>query len=220
MDGFLVINKPEDWTSFDVVAKIRNKLGVKKVGHTGTLDPKATGVLVLCLGKATKLAQSIVEKDKEYECEVTLGKTSTTDDQEGELTETPASDYQVPNEADIQNVLTFFDGEFEQMPPQFSAKKVNGKRAYKAARAGKTVELKPSLVTLHELEVLSYEWPKLQLRMRCGKGFYVRALARDIGVKLNTGGYLTMLKRTRVGQYSIEEAVTIEEAEEKHVIPI
>jgi len=222
MDGFLIINKPADWTSFDVVAKIRNKLSVKKVGHTGTLDPKATGVLVLCLGKATKKAQEIVAKDKEYLAEITLGATSTTDDVEGEITPSPVSEGEDrhPRAEEIKKVLPQFTGTFEQMPPQFSAKKVKGQRAYKAARAGKTIELKPSTVTVHELELLSHQWPALKLRIRCGKGFYVRSLARDIGEKLGVGGYLSALQRTRVGDFSIDQAVTIDEAGEKNILPL
>jgi len=219
MNGFLVINKPADWTSFDVVAKIRNKLGVKKVGHTGTLDPKATGVLVLCLGKATKQAEHIMKTDKEYIAEITLGATSTTDDSEGEITKTRNSKLETQKK-EIEALLPKFSGTFDQIPPQFSAKKVKGVRAYKAARAGKTIRLEPSTVTVHELEVLAYEWPTLKLRIRCGKGFYVRALARDIGEALKIGGYLSALQRTRVGSYSIDQAVTIEEANEASVLPL
>lgn len=217
MDGFLVINKPLDWTSFDVVAKIRNKLQVK-VGHTGTLDPKATGVLVLCLGKATKLAMEITASDKEYIAEVTLGATSTTDDTEGEIEESKINVQ--PSEADIQNTLSLFTGTFDQMPPDFSAIKVKGQRAYKAARKGKKIELEPRSVTVHEIELLEYKWPVLKLRIRCGKGFYVRALARDIGQKLEVGGYLSALQRTRVGHFSIDEAITIEEADESKLLPL
>lgn len=215
IDGILVINKPKDWTSFDVVAKIRNKLGVKKVGHTGTLDPMATGVLVLCLGKATKLAQKITGYNKEYVAEITLGATSPTDDAEGEITPFPGAKEKKTDE--ILTALEDFEGEIMQLPPQFSAKKVKGKRAYAMARKGQEVKLEPVKVKVHELELLDYKWPTLKLRVLSGKGFYVRSLARDLGEKLGTGGYLSALKRTKVGKYDLSQAMTIEEANEKMV---
>jgi len=218
MDGLLVINKPQDWTSFDVVAKIRNKLGVKKVGHTGTLDPMATGVLVLCLGKATKLAQEMTGYDKEYIAEVTLGATTPTDDAEGEVT--PFEGAKERSEEEILKALKDFEGEISQIPPQFSAKKVKGKRAYAMARKGQEVKLEPVKVKVHELELIEYKWPVLKLRILCGKGFYVRALARDLGEKLSTGGYLSALQRIKVGQYTLKQATTIEIASEEEVLPI
>ena len=218
IDGILVINKPKDWTSFDVVAKIRGKLNVKKVGHTGTLDPQATGVLVLCLGKATKLAQKMIGYDKEYVCDITLGAKSTTDDLEGEITE--VSDVSEVPITDVENVLKEFTGTFKQMPPTFSAKKIKGRRAYQLPRKGKEVKLKPAEVTVHNIELLDYKWPVIKLKIHCGKGFYVRSLARDIGEKLKVGGYLSDLKRTRVGHFSIERAVSIEQADEKHLLPM
>lgn len=220
MDGLLIINKPTDWTSFDVVAKIRNKLQTKKVGHTGTLDPKATGVLVLCLGKATKLAQEITATDKEYIAEITLGATSNTDDQEGEIIPSAEGADTNPRTEEVKNVLALFTGTFEQTPPQFSAKKIKGKRAYKEARAGRKVKLDPVKVTVNELELIDYKWPIVKLRIQCGKGFYVRSLARDIGDKLEVGGYLSALQRTRVGQYDINQAVSIEEADERNIITL
>ncbi len=218
INGILVINKPKDWTSFDVVAKIRNKLNVKKVGHTGTLDPQATGVLVLCIGKGTKLVQNLTGLDKEYLCEMTFGATSTTDDAEGELSPIEGA-AEVPL-TEIENILKEFTGTFDQMPPQFSAKKINGKRAYKMARKGEKVELKAVPVTVNTMELLDYKWPKLKIKINCSKGFYVRSLARDIGEKLGVGGYLSGLERTKVGHFSIERAVTIEKADEKAVLPM
>ena len=218
MDGILIINKPKDWTSFDVVAKIRNKLQIKKVGHTGTLDPMATGVLVLCLGKATKLAQKMTGFDKEYIAEVTLGATSPTDDAEGEIK--VVEDAREVSIKEVQKVLSEFNGEIQQVPPQFSAKKVKGKRAYAMARKGHKVELEPAAVTIHEMEVLEYKWPVLKLRVATGKGFYVRALARDLGAALNTGGYLSALQRTKVGPFNLKQASTIEEAELTTIIPV
>ncbi len=218
IDGILVINKPKDWTSFDVVAKIRNKLNVKKVGHTGTLDPQATGVLVLCIGKGTKLCQELTGLDKEYICDITFGAKSTTDDIEGELTHVPDAS-EVPI-TDIENILKEFTGTFEQMPPDFSAKKIKGKKAYELARKGKKPDLKPAEVTVHQIELLDYKWPLLKLKIHCGKGFYVRSLARDIGEKLGVGGYLSALQRTRVGHFSLDGAITIEQADEKSLLPL
>ncbi|MBN2087551.1 tRNA pseudouridine(55) synthase TruB [Candidatus Peregrinibacteria bacterium] len=244
LDGLLVINKPKSWTSFDVVAKIRNKFGVKKVGHTGTLDPMATGVLVLCLGKATKLAQQITDTDKEYIAEITFGATSTTDDAEGEISfgnsklETQnskitsesknnnsnlnlrSSSLKAPGLEEIMHTLKRFTGSIMQVPPNFSAKKIKGKRAYKLAREGKEVKLEPREVTISEIEILNYKWPVLSLRIACGKGTYIRSIARDLGQALKVGGYLTALQRTKVGQYTIDKAVTIEDADESNVLPI
>lgn len=218
MNGVLVINKPKDWTSFDVVAKIRNKLDVKKVGHTGTLDPMATGVLVLCLGRATKLAQKMTGYDKEYLAEITLGATSPTDDAEGEIS--PHEVAVKVSKEKIEQELAQFMGEIEQVPPQFSAKKIKGKRAYAMARKGQEVKLEPSSVVVHELELLDYKWPVLKVRITSGKGFYVRALARDLGEALGVGGYLSDLQRTKVGPFTLKQAITIEEAELSSVIPV
>lgn len=220
IDGFLIINKPIDWTSFDVVAKVRNTLGAKKVGHTGTLDPKATGVLVLCIGKATKMAEKITGYDKEYIAEITLGATSTTDDQEGEITPFSEGAIGESRPEEIKKLLPKFTGEIDQMPPNFSAIKVKGQRAYKAARKGNPIELKPRSITVEELELLEYQWPILKIRIHCGKGFYVRALARDIGQKLGVGAYLSALQRTRVGQFTIDQSITIEEVDESKVLPL
>ena len=216
--GIFVINKPKDWTSFDVVAKIRNKLNVKKVGHTGTLDPKATGVLVLCVGKGTQLVQALTGLDKEYICDITFGFTSNTDDSEGEIkpvvgaSEAPISE--------IENTLKIFTGTFDQMPPDFSAKKIQGKKAYELARKGKEVRLEPAKVTVHTIEILDYKWPVLKLKIHCGKGFYVRSLARDLGKKLGVGGYLSGLERTKVGHFTIESAISIEQADVKTILPL
>jgi tRNA pseudouridine55 synthase len=218
LNGFIVIDKPKNWTSFDVVAKIRNRLNPKKIGHAGTLDPLATGVLVLCLGQGTKLSEKVMGTDKEYVGEITLGAVSDTDDAQGPV---------VPNEkaterpiTEVENVLQSFVGTFDQMPPKFSAKKIDGDRAYKLARKGKEVKLEPAQVTVKQIELLDYKWPKIKLRVVSGKGFYVRSLARDVGEKLGVGGYLSDLKRTRVGTFSIERAVTVEEASEKSLIPL
>lgn len=223
MDGLLVINKPKTWTSFDVVAKIRGKLNVKKVGHTGTLDPMATGVLVLCLGKATKLAQKITDTDKEYIAEITFGATSNTDDADGEISNFVShggSNFTPPEIDVIQKTLKKFTGVISQVPPNFSAKKIKGQRAYKLAREGKEVKLEPREVAVNEIEILNYKWPVLSLRIACGKGTYIRSIARDLGQELGVGGYLTALQRTKVGQYMIDQSVSIEEADERYVISV
>jgi tRNA pseudouridine55 synthase len=216
-NGILVINKPLNWTSFDVVKKVRNLLKAKKVGHTGTLDPRATGVLVLCIGKATKAVAKITGMDKEYLAEIQLGATSVTDDSEGPVTENEEAQPSILT--DVENVVQSFVGTFAQMPPAFSAKKVQGKRAYKMARAGQKFDLEPNEVDVHKIEILDYRWPILKLRIQCGKGFYVRALARDIGDQLGVGGTLKNLVRTRVGQYAIEQAITIEQVKESKLLP-
>lgn len=218
MDGLLVINKPSGWTSFDVVAKIRGKLKVRKIGHTGTLDPMATGVLVLCLGKATKLAQKMIGLDKEYIAEITLGATSKTDDAEGEIVVNKEAG--VKSETEIVRALKQFEGVIKQVPPKFSAKKIDGQRAYKLARKGKEVKLEPSEITIHKIEILDYKWPVVKIRVSCGKGTYMRSLARDLGEELNVGGYLSKLERTKVGQYLINQAISIEDAEIKNILPI
>ena len=218
ISGIFVINKPKDWTSFDVVAKIRNKLNVKKVGHTGTLDPQATGVLVLCVGKGTQLVQKLTGLDKEYICDITFGAISATDDSEGEIKGVEGAS-EVPL-TDIEKILKEFTGTFEQMPPDFSAKKIQGKKAYELARKGKEVKLEPVKVTVHTIEMLDYKWPVLKLKIHCGKGFYVRSLARDLGKKLGVGGYLSALERTKVGHFTIESAISIEQADAKTLLPL
>jgi tRNA pseudouridine55 synthase len=163
--------------------------------------------------------------DKEYVAEVTLGATSNTDDSEGEIIsdlrfQISDSNFNPPNEKEISNALKEFTGEIQQVPPQFSAKKIDGRRAYKMARAGKIVDLKPSVVTVYDIEVLSYKWPKLSLKIKCGKGTYIRSIARDLGEKLKVGGYLSALERTAVGKYRIEDAIKIGDLSAHHVIPL
>jgi tRNA pseudouridine55 synthase len=213
MDGILLIDKPADWTSFDVVAKIRGiirtETGQKiKIGHTGTLDPMATGLLVLVLGKFTKRAGEFSKLDKTYEAELTLGKTSSTGDMEGEITQ--KSTHQ-PSLEEIQMVLNKFTGEISQTPPQFSAIKVGGQRAYKAARAGKIVVIEPRKVKIYSIADVKYDFPILSFTTEVSSGTYIRALAEDIGQRLGTGAYLSALRRTNVGQFDIKDAVALDE---------
>ena len=220
-DGIVLIDKPAGWTSFDVVAKIRGhirrgytKQGIKptkrqlKVGHAGTLDPFATGLLVILLGDATKKATEFLKLDKVYEAEIILGKESTTGDPEGELT--AVSDTK-PTTEEVQAVLAAFTGEIRQRPPIFSAIKINGRRAYKLARDGKEVEIPERTVTIHSLELLDYTYPSLKIRTHVGSGTYIRSLAVDIGRALGTGAYCKTLRRTRIADWSIDDAKRLNE---------
>ncbi len=213
MDGLLLIDKPSGWTSFDVVAKVRGLLkqsGVAKpkVGHTGTLDPLATGLLVLVIGNYTKRAAEFSKLDKTYEVTMKLGQTSTTGDAEGELT-TVKHSYSVLSHQ-IETVFKEFEGEIMQTPPQYSAIKVDGQRAYKLARKGQKVELEPRKVTVYRLRVTEYEYPEVKFTAKVSSGTYVRSLVEDIGTKLGTGAYMSDLRRTKVGKFTIEEAQQIE----------
>jgi tRNA pseudouridine55 synthase len=191
------------------VAKVRSILkqetGQKvKVGHTGTLDPSATGLLILVLGSYTKRAGEFSKLDKVYDAEITLGATSSTGDKEGELTQ--VSDEQPAKQA-VESVLSGFKGEILQKPHKYSAVKIDGQRAYKAARAGKKVEIEPRPVTIYQLLVTDYQYPKLFITARVSSGTYIRSLAEDIGAALGTGAYLSALRRTQVGQFGIDEAI-------------
>jgi tRNA pseudouridine55 synthase len=212
MDGYLLVDKPVGWTSHDVVAKVRNILkkeaGHKvKVGHTGTLDPFATGLLILMVGSYTKRAEEFSKLDKTYEAEIILGKESSTGDPEGEIT---SKSDKKPVLEEIEAVLKEFTGEIEQIPHKFSAIKVGGQRAYKLARAGKEVVLQPRKVTVYTIENIEYDYPKLKFTAEVSSGTYVRSLAEDIGEKLDTGAYLSALRRLKVGSYSLENAKSID----------
>lgn len=235
MDKILLIDKPAGWTSFDVVARIRasikyqvagskNELSTSlatnyllpttrvRVGHAGTLDPFATGLLIVLVGGATKKQDQFMKLDKEYIASLRLCATSTTGDPEGAIEEFPISNFQIPNKSQILEILKQFTGEITQIPPKYSAIKVNGERAYKLAREGKEVEIKPRQVTIYELEVLSFEFPVLNIRVKCSSGTYIRTLAEDIGKALGSGAYLTELRRTKIGEYVVEDAMSVEEA--------
>lgn len=209
----IAIYKPIGPTSHDIVDQIRKITGIKKVGHAGTLDPLAEGVLVIAIGReSTKQLSSIVKKEKEYVAQVKFGQTSSTDDEEGEKTEVV---YQrKPSQEDVQEALQKFIGHIKQVPPQFSAIKVKGKKAYKEARQGRTIELEPREVNIKEIELLEYQWPLAKLRVVTGPGVYIRSLARDLGEKLQVGAYLASLKRTRVGDFTEDKAYSIEDFKE------
>lgn len=213
----LCFDKPLRWTSFDIVAKVRRQLcihlGVKKlkVGHAGTLDPLATGVLIVCTGKATKSIDELQAHTKEYVATLQLGATTPSFDLETEVDATfPTSHI---NEELVRTTLSRFVGSIEQVPPAYSACKVDGHRAYKLARQGKEVELKAKLLVIDEMEMLNFDQEKMQLTIRvvCSKGTYIRALARDIGQALSSGAHLIALRRTRIGEIRVENCLNIEE---------
>jgi tRNA pseudouridine55 synthase len=205
----VVMNKPVGITSHDVVDQVRRITGIKKVGHAGTLDPLASGVLVVAISReSTRQLDVWLKKDKEYEAGIRLGMTSTTDDEEGEKTSLPI---EPPSLNAIELIMSRFVGTIEQEPPQYSAIKVGGKAAYKSARQGKMLALGTRTVTIYEIEILTYHWPFLSLNVRCGSGVYIRSLARDIGKALESGGYLTSLVRTKVGESSLDQALTIDQ---------
>ena len=208
MDGVLNVNKPSGMTSHDVVAKVRKLIKERRIGHTGTLDPLATGVLVLCVGKATRIAQYIEAGEKEYVAVMHLGTTTDTLDAEGRVLETKA--YDAPDIGQVREAIQQFIGPIMQQPPAYSAIKVNGIPSYKLAREGKAEPLKPRPVTIHEIELLEYADPVIRIRVRCSKGVYIRTLCADIGAALGMGAHLTALERTRSGLFGIEGSVTLD----------
>jgi tRNA pseudouridine55 synthase len=211
--GLLIIDKPEGITSMGVCRRVRGKLvgaGAPKrvkVGHGGTLDPLATGVLVILVGRATRLCGSIMAGEKRYLAEIDLSQSSATDDREGPTT--PAPNPTPPSRQQVEAACAAFVGEVLQRPPAFSAMKVQGRRAYRLARAGQPPELPARPVTIHSIEVLGYAWPVVTLDIRCGKGTYIRSIARDLGAVLTGGGMLRALRRTAVGPFAIEQALPL-----------
>ena len=207
-DGILLIDKPAGMTSFGVVARVRRVLtqrqGKKvKVGHTGTLDPFATGLMILVIGRECKNAGNYSKLDKIYQATIRLGQNSTTGDIEGEITD--VSD-KVPTQSEIENALKQFTGEIMQRPPIYSAININGQRAYDMARAGKQFEIPERQVTVHSLDLISYSYPELQIRTHVSSGTYIRSLATDIGKLLGTGAYCTQLRRTNIAKWSVDQA--------------
>lgn len=219
IDTILLVDKPRGWTSFDVVAKIRGAMhaaytqetGEKrkiKVGHTGTLDPMATGLMIIVTGKNTKRVPELMKQDKTYEVEMTLGANSDTGDAEGTLT---AVSTQKPSEQEVRQAVKNFLGTISQVPPMYSAIKVNGQRAYALARAGKKVELEPRTITIHDITHITYSYPVITFTTSVSSGTYIRSLVEDIGTTLGTGAYMSALRRTRVGEYQLAEARSIED---------
>jgi len=248
MDGILLIDKPQGWTSHDVVAKVRallrqsvshqssvndQKLATDdlrlaapspkvKVGHTGTLDPMATGLLILVIGSYTKRAGEFSKLDKVYEAEITLGATSSTGDKEGAIRGQDIGNRikGKPTRHDIEHILSKFTGKIQQTPHAYSAIKVDGKRAYDLARKGGEVKLEPRQVTVHEITDIEYDYPVLQFTTKVSSGTYIRSLAEDIGEALGTGAYLSALRRTQVGSFGIKAAVRLDKMEDvsKHFL--
>lgn len=214
----LCIDKPLYWTSFTLVGRVRwavsKYTGTKKVkvGHAGTLDPLATGVMIVCTGKATKRIEELQSGTKEYEAELCLGAVTPSFDMEHPVSETFPTEH-ITKEL-VESVLKGFEGEQSQVPPLFSAVKVDGRRAYKYARGGEDVEIKPKTITIEKIELLDYSMPYIKIRVACSKGTYIRALARDIGKALESGAYLTGLRRTRVGDISIDKCMTFSQFKE------
>lgn len=212
INGVLNIYKEKGYTSHDVVAKLRGILKQKKIGHTGTLDPDAEGVLPVCLGKATKLCDMLTDKDKVYEAGLLLGKTTDTQDITGTvLEERDTSDL---TEDEVRHCIENFVGEQEQIPPMYSALKVNGKKLYELAREGVEIERKPRPVTIHEIEIEEIDLPHIRMRVHCSKGTYIRTLCHDIGVKLGCGGCMESLLRTKVSRFELKDSLRLSEIEE------
>ena len=207
MEEIIFVDKPAGMTSFGAVARVRRILSQReghkvKVGHTGTLDPFATGLLILLAGKATKKAPELTKKDKVYEATIRLGETSTTGDPEGEISKTGAK---IPSLAEIEAIVPQFTGKIEQRPPMFSAIKINGQRAYKLARKGETVEIPTRTVEIYSLEIVGYDAPELKIRTHVSSGTYIRTLAEDIGKALGCGAYCSELRRTQIADYKLAE---------------
>lgn len=208
-DGIILIDKPAGLTSFGVVARVRRQLGERnglkkmKVGHTGTLDPFATGLMILVVGKECKKAGLYSKRDKVYEATIRLGEVSSTGDPEGELRTVSSRQ---PDKAEVEAALAQFRGDIEQAPPAYSAIKIDGQRAYKLARKGEVVEIPKRQVTVHELTLLDYQYPELRVRVHVSSGTYIRSLAEDIGAALGVGAYCTQLRRTSIDHWTVDEA--------------
>jgi tRNA pseudouridine55 synthase len=215
-DGILIIDKPLDWTSHDVVGKLRKLLRTKRIGHTGTLDPFATGVLIMLVGKATRLAQFLDKDVKEYEAVIQFGFETDTGDLTG--TQTAKGTKNNVSAEEIEQVLPDFRGEISQVPPMYSAKKVDGKKLYELARKGIEIERKPVNITIYKLEFLETDGETANIRVACSAGTYIRTLAEDIGRKLEICGHLTSLRRIKAGKFDISQAVKIEEADNTPLI--
>jgi tRNA pseudouridine55 synthase len=225
LDGVLLVDKPRDHTSHDVIARLRGKLRMRKIGHAGTLDPMATGLLVVLVGRATRVSQYIISLDKEYEGTVELGKTTDSQDAEGQTMETRP----VPalTEAEVRAAMQGFLGDQYQTPPMFSAIKIEGVPLYKRARRGEEIEREPRFIRVMSWDLLRFETPLIDFRLRCTKGTYVRTLAHDLGNRLGCGAHLRALRRTATDKFSVAQALTMEEIErlsipdiEKRLIPV
>ncbi len=218
MNGLLLVNKPLGISSFDVIRALRRQTGVRKIGHAGTLDPLASGLMLMLFGTACKQAQTLTKLDKRYVAQLTLGATSATGDNEGE--KTPVSS-RVPKVAEVETALAQFTGEITQVPPVYSAIKIGGQEAYKHARAGRSIEMPSRQVAIYENVLVGYDYPIIELEAKVSSGTYIRTLAEDIGRVLETGAYLSGLVRTEVGEYHLDGALVLDEidaaAAEEHL---
>ena len=215
MDGIIVVNKPSGMTSHDVVSRVRRKLNMRRVGHAGTLDPLATGVLIMLLGKSTKLFDRFVAFDKAYAATLKLGTQTTSADITGEVIGQKPFDH--VSQIEVENVLKDFMGESQQMPPMVSAVKYKGERLYKLARKGIIVERPSRKIRIDVLKLIDFDLPQVRFYLECSKGTYVRTLAEDVGAKLGCGACITQIERTRVGDFRLEDAVKLEDLNEGHV---
>ena len=225
IDGVLLVDKPGAHTSHDVVARLRRKLNMKRIGHAGTLDPMATGLMILLIGKSTSISQYLISLDKEYEGTVELGKVTDSQDADGEVLETRP----VPplTEAEVRTAMQSFLGDQYQMPPMYSAIKIDGVPLYKSARKGVEVEREPRFIRVSQFEMTRFALPQFDFKLRCTKGTYVRTIAHDLGQKLGCGAHLAALRRTATDKFNVAQALTIEQIEamplseiEKHLIPV
>jgi tRNA pseudouridine55 synthase len=225
LEGVLLVDKPGAYTSHDVIARLRGKLRMRKIGHAGTLDPMATGLLIVLVGKATRVSQFIISLDKEYEGTVELGKTTDSQDADGEVRETRP----VPplTEAEVRAAMAGFLGDQYQLPPMFSAIKIGGVPLYKKARQGEEVEREPRFIRVMSWDLLRFASPRLDFRLRCTKGTYVRTLGHDLGTKLGCGAHLTALRRTATDRFHVSQALTLDQIQElsipeieKRLIPV
>ena len=218
MDGILIINKPKGYTSHDIVNIVKKTLNTSKVGHAGTLDPNATGVLPILVGKATKISKYLIEHDKTYIAELALGEKSSTGDTEGEIIEKK----KVPllNEEQIKQVLKSFEGKQMQTPPIYSSIKINGKKAYEYARKGETIQLEPRPIEIMKISFIKFENNVLKYEVQCSKGTYIRVLCEDIAERLGTVGLMKNLCRTRVNEFDIEDSCKIEQIAKEKIISI
>ena len=209
MEGILLVDKPRDHTSHDVVARLRGKLKMKRIGHAGTLDPMATGLLVILVGKATKVSQYLVSLDKEYEGTIELGKVTDTQDAEGEVMATKP--VPVLTEDEVQATIKSFLGDQYQLPPMYSAIKIAGQPLYKAARKGEEVVREPRFIRVMSWDLLRFASPQIDFRLRCTKGTYVRTLAHDLGAKIGCGAHLAVLRRTATDKFTVSQALTLDQ---------
>ena len=212
--GFILIDKPKDWTSFDVIAKLRSLTKIKKIGHAGTLDPIATGLLLVAVGRqATRQLSDYVKMDKVYLAKIKLGETSDTYDATGKIEKQEIIDISIEN---VEQAIKKFIGNVKQIPPMFSAKKIKGKKLYELARQGKTVERQPIEIKINNIRLLNFSFPYLELEISCGSGTYIRSLAADLGEVLGVGAVMYELRRTQIGNFSIKQATRLEQLDKNN----